>query len=126
MVQSILVFQDKSESGLASVEVFNGLVDILHGENSNPRTDVLLGSESEHFFDFLGRTNERTTDVDLTESQDKRTKRRELPVRQVYVKEVTVGTDKSKVLFPYNKDNRLDPVNVFFLYLFQSTMKTYM
>lgn len=87
-----VVFQDKSESRLFFLEIFNCLVDILHGILLNPRLDVVFSSKIQHILHFLSGTSSRTRDGDLTGKHGERVDLREPPRRPTDIHELTIDT----------------------------------
>ena len=64
MLAVVLVLEDVSVTGLAILEIDDGLVGVLHGPGDDPGLDLLVGRQLEHLADLIGRAGQGATDLD--------------------------------------------------------------
>lgn len=66
---NLLVHQNVTETGRASIHVLNGLVGLLHRTLLDPRVYLLVSSELQHLTDLIGATDEGSTKLDTLHDQ---------------------------------------------------------
>lgn len=65
----VLVLEDVAVPGLASLELENGLVGVLHGHLLDPGLDLLLDRELEHLTDVIRGADEGAGELDAVEDE---------------------------------------------------------
>lgn len=98
VVNLLLVAENVTESGLASIHIDDGSVGILHGTLLDPSADVLLCGQLEHLADLARRADEGAAELDALEDQSRGGDREGTILGDTELNESTVAVEQLDVV----------------------------